>query len=790
MSSPNHRHRRSHDPSTLVVVDHRDGGNDLGRLLERVTGAIGRNDRVVVWSDDPGLDGPRRRFPRLRFEPRPSSGWAAALAELADGHTGAVCVVEDRAVPADTRWLRELLEPLQRDEADIAVPATNAAPHPSAPADCPVPAASPADIRRAAQACRNRPDRRHDVAVHGPVAAFAPGVVARLTGAGLDSLDTGSSRVVELPRLYVHARSGVPLVSVCLIVKDEEAELLDCIESVRPIADEIVIYDTGSGDGSVQLARSLGATVIEGTWRKDFAWARNQALDAARGAWILSIDADERLEIDPGFLDELLAVLREDPPVDRFVLELNDLQGSVHAPVRSPHRVPMARLFRRDRCRWFDALHEQPKTRPGQPEVRNLNLDGMRFLHRGYLEEYVKGRDKVARNLEVVLAGRDTLPETAKESFDLGRSLRSAGQHARAFAMFERALELSDNVVLTRAALEFAITALCETGQAPAAQPLLDQLHATPGGEGPARFLQASIHLQHERWDEVLACLDGLTKYNDNFTSFREDTLWTHRALAHRGLGRPDEAADAATEALLLNDQALPAWQILFESDDDARLRRVAATIAPDRLVPLFAKLSTLPATARDRLADAVWQVRPGDRVVLAVASQLAGSLEADRTIEWSGRLRSHGLTTLCPLRTAADDTDRPANVRAGLLARAVHELGADDLTDDLEEVVATLDDDDMNTVLETCLADWRAAAGSVIVAGATSAARCVGIVEALEAAGFVDEALAVVRHGAQLDADELRRLVSARPALATVLRRAAEASGRDDLGPVLVPAA
>jgi tetratricopeptide (TPR) repeat protein len=474
------------------------------------------------------------------------------------------------------------------------------------------------------------------------------------------------------------------------------------------------------------------------------------------------------------------------------VLELNDLQGSIHAPVRSKHRVPMARLFRRDRCRWFDALHEQPKTRPGQAEVRNLSLGGIRFLHRGYLDEYVRERDKVARNLEVVMAGRDALPETAKESFDLGRSLRSAGQHARAFTMFERALELSDGVVLTRAALEFAITTLCETGQSPAAQPLLERLRDTPGGEGPARYLQASVHIQQQQWDEALACLDGLTNYNDNFTSFREDTLWTHRALAHRGLGRPGEAADAAAEALLHNDQAIAAWQILFDCSDgdDERLRRVATTITPDRLVPLFARLNALPPAARDRLAEAVWQIRPGDRVVLAVASQLSGSLEPARTIEWSGRLRSHGLVTLCPLRSLADDATTPAGDRADLLARALHELGAEDLTEDLEDLVPALGDDEVRALLERCLTGWQAAAGPVIVAGSTTPARCLEIVAALEAAGFVDEALAVVRHGAQLDASEVRRLVTARPALADVLRRAAEASGRDDLDPVLVPAA
>ncbi len=74
---------------------------------------------------------------------------------------------------------------------------------------------------------------------------------------------------------------GVPplsLISVCLIVKDEEEMLASCLESVADIADEIVVYDTGSTDGTVEIARAAGARVIEGYWDDSFARARNAAL--------------------------------------------------------------------------------------------------------------------------------------------------------------------------------------------------------------------------------------------------------------------------------------------------------------------------------------------------------------------------------------------------------------------------------------------------------------------------------------------------------------------------------
>lgn len=85
-------------------------------------------------------------------------------------------------------------------------------------------------------------------------------------------------------------------VSVCLIMKDEEAVLGRCLSSVRG-ADEVVVLDTGSSDGSVKLARVMGARVIEGyVWEESFAKARNEALKHCRGRWVFWIDADDWLE--------------------------------------------------------------------------------------------------------------------------------------------------------------------------------------------------------------------------------------------------------------------------------------------------------------------------------------------------------------------------------------------------------------------------------------------------------------------------------------------------------------
>ena len=100
-------------------------------------------------------------------------------------------------------------------------------------------------------------------------------------------------------------------VSFCMIVRDGAATLADCLSSVASIADEFIVIDTGSRDDTVNIARRFGARVITAPWTDDFAAARNRYLDAARGPWILSLDADERLpNPDP---DAIRAIIGANP---------------------------------------------------------------------------------------------------------------------------------------------------------------------------------------------------------------------------------------------------------------------------------------------------------------------------------------------------------------------------------------------------------------------------------------------------------------------------------------------
>jgi len=85
--------------------------------------------------------------------------------------------------------------------------------------------------------------------------------------------------------------------SLCMIVKNEERNLPRCLESVRDLAGEFIVVDTGSTDQTSSIAARYGAAVIPFDFSiVDFAAARNRAIERATGRWILMLDADETLD--------------------------------------------------------------------------------------------------------------------------------------------------------------------------------------------------------------------------------------------------------------------------------------------------------------------------------------------------------------------------------------------------------------------------------------------------------------------------------------------------------------
>ena len=95
-----------------------------------------------------------------------------------------------------------------------------------------------------------------------------------------------------------HQSKNEGTVSLCMIAKNEEKYLAQCLRSVRPMVDEMIVVDTGSTDRTKDVARAFGAKLYDFTWEQDFSEARNVSLSKAAGDWIFILDADEVIAPD------------------------------------------------------------------------------------------------------------------------------------------------------------------------------------------------------------------------------------------------------------------------------------------------------------------------------------------------------------------------------------------------------------------------------------------------------------------------------------------------------------
>ncbi len=163
-----------------------------------------------------------------------------------------------------------------------------------------------------------------------------------------------------------------PRISACMIVKNEEDMLSRALKSVQPLADEIVVVDTGSTDRTVEIAESFGARVFHHPWEFDFAKHRNQSIDYAEGDWIFIIDADEELEAEGV---DLLKAAATDAQAD--VISIPVFSVAEGGAQESNHNS--VRLFRHHKgIRYDGAVHNEVVYQGANRFVQ------ARLLHYGY----------------------------------------------------------------------------------------------------------------------------------------------------------------------------------------------------------------------------------------------------------------------------------------------------------------------------------------------------------------------------------------------------------------------
>ena len=100
-------------------------------------------------------------------------------------------------------------------------------------------------------------------------------------------------------------------ITAAIIAKNEERNISGCINALKGWADEILVVDGYSDDRTVEIARSMGARVVQHKFEGDFSVERNQAHEHGTGDWILHLDADDR--VTDGFKERVDSVIDEAP---------------------------------------------------------------------------------------------------------------------------------------------------------------------------------------------------------------------------------------------------------------------------------------------------------------------------------------------------------------------------------------------------------------------------------------------------------------------------------------------
>ena len=170
-----------------------------------------------------------------------------------------------------------------------------------------------------------------------------------------------------------------PTISTCLIVKNESVCIERCIRSIQPFSDEIIVYDTGSDDGTQDICASLDKVkVIQGEWRNDFAWARNESFKYATCDYIMWVDADDYITPENA---EWLVSFKENNLKDytqvnfEYIYDMNpDGKYSMH--------FFRERIFRRDcKPKWFGRIHEFPAITEGERKIVEIPLEYFSIYH-------------------------------------------------------------------------------------------------------------------------------------------------------------------------------------------------------------------------------------------------------------------------------------------------------------------------------------------------------------------------------------------------------------------------
>jgi len=235
---------------------------------------------------------------------------------------------------------------------------------------------------------------------------------------------------IDLP---IPSRELKPGVSLCMIVRDAANTLHSCLRSIRPWVNEIIVVDTGSVDGTPELASQYDVKLFHFLWRDDFSVARNESLCYAQHQWLFWMDADDVIDEKNGRKLQGLIEQQISDHILGFVLQ-------VQCPGARPDDLTVVdhvKVFRNQPDLRFEGrIHEQilPSIRRAGGDVLFTDIF---VVHAGADQSPEGRRRKHARDLRLLMLEAADRPNHPFTLFNLGMTYLDAGMHAEAVIALE-----------------------------------------------------------------------------------------------------------------------------------------------------------------------------------------------------------------------------------------------------------------------------------------------------------------------------------------------------------------
>jgi glycosyltransferase involved in cell wall biosynthesis len=313
-----------------------------------------------------------------------------------------------------------------------------------------------------------------------------------------------------------------PTVSVCLVVKNEELFLRECLASVSGFADEVIVVDTGSGDRTVAIATASGARVFEEPWPGDLGRAHDLPLEHAESDWVLTLDGDEAIDPADG---PALRGLIDDTTADGFVFTVRNYgfhPGTRHHACDGRHPLvkgartwqpsTAVRLFRnRPEFRHEGRVHQSVQMAMLRHGA-TIQATDVPIHHWGFLRG-----DRWKQPLYVELALQQVIdqPDDAKSWIELGIIQMLGRNFEAALRSFERAVEL--------------------------------------GARGEAHAQIAAVHVQRQDYDAAISAYRAaIDEVPDQPWFLDLADLWEALGFAHERAGNAAAAEAALRQVLAL----------------------------------------------------------------------------------------------------------------------------------------------------------------------------------------------------------------------------------------------